>query len=211
MMAFTYHSSESNRQTIELGIIYQNRPSDEGNHPQRNQYVVACKKEKAGTQPGLRLLFLLYLQQRNGTWSLAAKPNVPVQALPLSSAAEAVGSSPAKTGQSPPQVKQTLHATAVCAFVTAGVTVNGNGFPFATPPIATLGANSCAFAEPAFTVIPVASISANNPILLYIRTPPPSNISQTSSGLRLSDEASASVGSTKQAKKTTCNCAVHHA
>jgi hypothetical protein len=88
--------------------------------------------KEAGTQPGLWFKpFLFYLQQRNGFLSLELVVKPPPQELPLSTAGlseKLKAWVPAKIGQSPPQVKQRLHATAVCAFATSGASL-GAGFP----------------------------------------------------------------------------------
>ena len=115
----------------------------------------------------------IYRQQRKGERSLRVVLKAPAQALPLSLAADGDGIVPAYTGQSPPQVKQTLQAVAVCGFVTAGRSC-GVGFPpngsSCTPPAATAGCPPCAFAGPAFSITTAANPSANHPILLYIRS-----------------------------------------
>jgi len=85
-------------------------------------------------------VLLFYLQQRNGERSFKAVPNAPLQALPLSVAAKlGLFQAPAKTGQSPPQVKQTLQATAVWLFAAAGLSA-GIGFDNVTPTSAVPGA-----------------------------------------------------------------------
>ena len=132
--------------------------------------------KEAGTQPGLWFKpFLFYLQQRNGFLSLELVVNPPPQELPLSTAGlseKLKAWVPAKIGQSPPQVKQRLHATAVCVFATSGASL-GAGFPPnwalpPAPPAATCG--TCAFAGLAFSIIAIANAVDNNPILLYMRS-----------------------------------------
>jgi hypothetical protein len=134
------------------------------------------QNKKAGTRPGPRnSTIVFYLQQRKGLRSLALVEKPPLQELPLSSAPDVPGGwKPAKTGQSPPQVKQRLHATAVCAFATSGASA-GAGFPPnwafpPAPPAATCGAMLCAFAGPAFSISTAANASANKPIVLFIRS-----------------------------------------
>jgi hypothetical protein len=66
-----------------------------------------------------------YLQQRNGRLS-DRTINAPAQAEPRSVGLAPTGvNAPAKTGQSPPQVKQRLQATAVWLFTACAVTVVG--------------------------------------------------------------------------------------